>query len=63
MNAVPLPRQRDGPVPRALHMRHGHELYVMADVEAVRRRVKADIERDFFFAEQLFAFFGMGTLL
>ena len=56
-------KERDRLMPRALHMRHRHQLYVMTDVKAVRRRVKANIKRDFLFAEQFAQFFGMRALL
>ena len=34
------------PVSRALHMRHGHQRNIVADVQAVRSRIEADIKSD-----------------
>ena len=39
-------KEHDGPVPAALHVRHGHEGNIMADVQAVRSRIEADIKSD-----------------
>ena len=55
--------QHYGPVARALHMRHGHQRNIVADVQAVCRGVEADVEGQFLFAHQFPEFFGMGTLL
>ena len=46
-------QQDNGAMPRLLHVAHDDKLHEMAHVQAVRRRVKAGIESDFFFAQQL----------
>ena len=37
--------QRDGAMARALHVRHGHNRDIMADVQAVGGGVEADVKR------------------
>ena len=38
--------QRNRHMAGPLHVRHNHDLHEMADMQAVRRGVKADVERD-----------------
>ena len=46
-------QEGDGTMAGALHVGHGHEGDKVADVQAVRRGIEADIKRDLFFFEQL----------
>ena len=45
--------QCDWHMPRALHMRHDHDLHEMAHMQAIRRRVEADIELDLLMLHQI----------
>ena len=38
--------QRDGPVTGPLQVRHEHELLQVPDMEALRRGIEPDVERD-----------------
>ena len=39
-----------------LHVRHNHDLHEMADMQAVRRGVKANVERDLVVVDQVAGF-------
>ena len=47
-------QQHDGPVPRPLHMRHCHQRHKVPHMQAVCRRVEANIEGNFLFGQKLF---------
>ena len=55
--------QHNGPVAAALHVRHGHERNIVANVQAVRSGVKADIESDTLLSQKLMKFLGVRRLL
>ena len=52
----------DGTMTGLLHMHHDHDLNKMTDMEAVRRGVKADIERDLLFFKKFFDLIFVGAL-
>ena len=43
-------QKRYGAMPGALHMRHRHKSHVVADVQAIRRRIKPDVKSNLFFS-------------
>ena len=57
------PQQHDGPVACPLHVGHGHQGHVMANMEAVCGGVKANVKGDLFPAQKLPQLLGMGALL
>jgi len=48
--------QRDGRVPRSLHMRHDHNLHKVTDMQAVSRRIEPDIKRGSVIVEKILNF-------
>lgn len=56
-------KQDDRSMTGPLHMRHGHQRNIVADVQAVSSWVKSNIKRYFFSAQQLAQLFGMRALL
>jgi hypothetical protein len=49
----PAARQKDGPMPGALQVHHGHNLHQASRVQADRGAVKTNVERDLFLGQHL----------